>query len=543
MIRIDGIKLPVLTARDPAADIEITGTPETELLRRKCAKALRIAPESIKSLSIAKKSIDARDKSNIQFVYSVDVELPKPSDEARCLRLKHVARVKPFVYSPPVMRSKPRVRPVVAGCGPAGLFAALTLCLAGAPPLLIERGCELGRRSELVRRFWARGELDTDTNVQFGEGGAGAFSDGKLTTGINDPRTAFVLETLIRAGAPADIAYAAKPHIGTDILPDVVRNLRQRLIGMGAEISFESRLAGIRAENGRLVYIQIVSNGVTERVPAESLILAVGHSARDTFEALLGAGVAMRPKPFAVGVRIEHAQSFIDGRQYGAFARHAALGPAEYKLAARLSGGRGAFTFCMCPGGTVVAAASERDGVVTNGMSSRARDAQNANSALLIGVEPADWGGGTLGGAEFQRDLERAAFALGGGAHKAPVQLVGDFLAGRPSDALGSVWPTYSRGFALTDLRGCLPGFVADGLKEALPLFDRKLPGFAARDAVLTAVETRSSSPMTITREADFQSNIAGLYPCGEGAGHAGGIMSAAADGMRCAEALARNIR
>jgi len=529
MIRISDIKIPVT----PEPFDEISS------IRLKCAKTLKISPEKAGPFRIVKKSVDARDKSRILLVYSVDMDMP---GEARFLRFKHVTKAEPFAYAPPVIkRGDFKTRPVVAGCGPAGLFAALTLCLAGVPPLLIERGADITRRGELVSRFWRAGALDPDTNIQFGEGGAGAFSDGKLTTGIGDPRVPFVLETLVRAGAPEDIAYSARPHIGTDVLPGAVLRLRGRLIEMGAEIRFNCALAGIRAENGRLSSIIIKSNGIISEIPADNLILAVGHSARDTFETLFEAGVAMRPKPFAVGARIEHRQSFIDRAQYGAFAGLQALGPAEYKLAARLSGGRGAFTFCMCPGGAVVAAASEANGVVTNGMSNRARDAENANSALLINVAPEDWGGGALGGVEFQRKLERAAFALGGGGYKAPAQLVGDFLADKASASLGSVAPSYTRGVALADLRECLPPFVAAGLKDALTLLDRKLPGFAGRDAVLTAVESRSSSPVTIARGADLQSNIRGLYPCGEGAGHAGGIMSAAVDGMRCAEAIISN--
>ena len=375
--------------------------------------------------------------------------------------------------------------------------------------------------------------------MQFGEGGAGTFSDGKLNSGIKDPRCRRVLEEMHRAGAPESILWQAKPHVGTDHLKAMVKNLREQIIALGGDVRFETRLTGLEIENGRVTGAVLEGPEGVSTLPTDAVILAVGHSARDTFEMLAKAGAAMSRKPFAIGARIEHRQDWINRAQYGPAAGHPALGAADYKLAVHLPGGRSVYTFCMCPGGQVVAAASEAGGVVVNGMSLYARDGENANSALLVNVLPEDFGGDDpLAGVRFQRRWERAAFEAGGGDYRAPAQRVGDFLARRPSDGPGGVTPSYRPGVKWGSLDGCLPGFVTEAMREALPLLDRKLKGFAHPDAVLTGVETRSSSPVRIERDENCVSNIAGLYPCGEGAGYAGGIMSAAVDGIRCAEAV-----
>ena len=448
---------------------------------------------------------------------------------------------------------------------------------------MVERGACVEERSAAVAAFEAGGPLDPQANVQFGEGGAGTFSDGKLTTGTKSPQVRHVLETFVRAGAPEEVLWQAKPHIGTDLLPGVVRALRERIVAAGGEVRFHTQLVGLHFEDGLLaaVDLQDVRGGATERLAAQRVVLACGHSARDTFELVRAAGVAMERKPFSVGVRIEHRQRQVDQAQYGGAAQHPALGAADYRLAVHLPDGRGVYTFCMCPGGTVVAAASEEGGVCTNGMSRFARDGENANSALLVDVRPDDLeGDDVLAGVALQRRLERAAYRAareaGGAAYAAPAQTVGDFQAGRPGAPSRTVRPTYPRGVVWCDLRECLPPFVSDALVAALPLLDAKLRGFADADAVMTGVETRSSSPVRIVRDGQFQARLetscasganqggeaaagsvsdvagapatsgaargSGLYPCGEGAGYAGGIMSAAVDGLRVAEALARAV-
>jgi uncharacterized FAD-dependent dehydrogenase len=426
------------------------------------------------------------------------------------------------------------------GTGPAGLFAALVLARAGARPLVLERGAAVDARVRAVETFIRDGVLDPDSNIQFGEGGAGTFSDGKLTTNTHDPRCRRVLEALVEAGAAEEILWQAKPHIGTDHLTGAVKRIREQIESLGGEVRFVTRLSDLILDaDGRLRGVVTQSDRGREEFAAEALILATGHSARDTFEALLLRGARLAQKPFSIGVRIEHDQRMVDRAQYGSAAGHPALGAADYKLSCHLPSGRGVYTFCMCPGGWVVAATSEPGGVVTNGMSRFARDGVNANAAFLVSVSPKDFEDDhPLAGVRFQRRWEHAAFELGGRDFRAPAQLMGDFLRGVASSAAGGVEPTYPLGVQYADLSLCLPDFVVSSLREAAPVLDRRMRGFATADAVLTGVETRSSSPVRVVRDETLQSNLRGVYPCGEGAGYAGGIMSAAVDGMRCAEAV-----
>ena len=511
---------------------------DRDKLKARAAKKLGVRTEEITELRLVKRSLDARKKDDIHYVCSLAVGLGEK--EARLLAKNKSADVSPYrekEYPIPQVRSAER--PVVVGFGPAGMFAALLLAYAGARPIVLERGGDVDSRLAAVERFRAGGELDEENNVQFGEGGAGTFSDGKLNTGTHDGRIAWVLRQFYEHGAQEEILYDAKPHIGTDVLGGVVRSIRRDIVSRGGEVRFFSRLDGLEIENGVLSGARVHSPAGDYFLPCSKLILAIGHSARDTFSMLRDLGVPMERKPFSMGVRIEHLQSAIDLAQYGR-ERGGELPPADYSLSVHFPDGESAYTFCMCPGGQVFAAASERGGVVTNGMSFSARGGENANAALLVTLRPEDFSSPELfEGMEWQRRIERAAYAYGGGDYRAPAQLVGDFLAARPSVGPGSVSPTYRPGVVWGELREVLPEKLTSVLARAIPAFGKKLRGFDDPDAVLTAPETRSSSPVRILRGADLCSpSVAGLYPCGEGAGYAGGITSAAVDGLRCAEAL-----
>ncbi len=497
------------------------------------ARALKVSNSKIKKLRIVRRSIDARKKPDVKIVYTVDVAVEgsenKILKQSGCKR----ASIAPVSYYKPPRGAASQERPVVIGFGPAGMFAALILALAGLRPIVLERGEDAASRHEKVERFFATGELDPKSNVQFGEGGAGTFSDGKLNTGVNNPRIGWILEQFVQAGAREDILFDAKPHVGTDVLLTVVQNLRQRIISLGGQVRFCSQVTGVLTEAGALTGLQI--NG-QEVIACKQAILAIGHSARDTVSMLHTLGLPMEAKPFAMGVRIEHHQAVIDRAQYGK--EDPVLPPADYKLVRHLDN-ETVYTFCMCPGGYVVAAASEEGGVVTNGMSYADRDGTNANAALLVTVHPNDLPGeGPLAGMDWQREIEEAAYRAGGGSYRAPAQRVGDFLKGVPSTGPGSVQPTYRPGVTWCDLHEVLPEKLTGALKKALPLLEGNLKGFCGDDAVLTAPETRSSSPVRILRDESRQAAIRGLYPAGEGAGYAGGIMSAAIDGILSAEAL-----
>ena len=510
--------------------------PETALLAR-CARLLHTDPAALTGLTVLRRAIDARE--GLTFVYTVAVSAPQEAALLRRCRDKRVTAYTPERYALPAPVTPPETRPIVVGAGPAGLFAALVLAKCGARPILLERGRRVEQRQQDVARFWCGGPLDTESNVQFGEGGAGAFSDGKLNTGTRDVRHRYIMEELVSCGAPADILTDALPHVGTDKLHIALQALRRQLLEAGADIRFGARLDGLTVQDGVLTAVTVRQGDTLYTLPARQVVLAPGHSARDTFELLYAAGLAMEQKPFAMGVRIEHRQSAVDAARYRKLAGHPSLPPATYKLSCHLPNGRSAFSFCVCPGGEVVAAASEAGRVVTNGMSEYARDGENINGALLVNVTPADFPDShPLSGVRLQRQLEDAAYALGGGAYRAPCQRVEDFLAGRPSTGCGAVRPSYRPAVAYTDLHRCLPPFLSETLALALPELGKKLRGYDDPDALLTGVETRSSSPVRLVRDDRYEANIRGLYPCGEGAGYAGGILSAAADGMRCAEKL-----
>ncbi len=497
---------------------------------------------------ILRKSVDARKKDNLFFVLNVEAA-PQQEENAvlrRCAKNKNIQKASRTEYQFHIsVTPSLRLRPVVVGSGPAGLFCAYALAKAGAQPILLERGKPVEERMQDVARFRSSGILNTESNIQFGEGGAGTFSDGKLTTGIKDPRCSYVLKTLadMAEGEAEDILYMAKPHIGTDRLVKIVKNMRRQIIQAGGTVLFSHKFDDIVHENGILRGILAEYQGEKKEISCNALVLAIGHSARDTFSLLHHHGLAMEQKPYAIGVRIEHKRAMIDRSQYGDFAGHPALGAADYKLSCTPDGLRGVYTFCMCPGGVVVPAASEEGCLAVNGMSEYARNAENSNAALLVGVSPADFPSShPLAGVELQRKIERAAFLLGGGNYAAPVQLAGDLIKGRASQSLGSVQPSYLPAYTTADLRDCLPPFIIESIRAALPIFGKSIEGYDSYDAVLTGVESRSSSPVRILRDPQtFQASIAGIYPCGEGAGYAGGIVSAAVDGVRCAEKVLQN--
>ena len=534
-MRLTGLRLPLDHAADalPAAIVRRLGITTAELL----------------GYTVFRRSCDARKPSAIALTYTLDIELK--NEAATLIRLRgdsHVGPTPDTAYHPVAQAPidpKSR-RPLVIGCGPCGLFAGLLLAQMGFKPLILERGKPVRERTRDTWALWREGRLDPESNVQFGEGGAGTFSDGKLYSQIGDPnhRARKVLSEFVTAGAPAEILYVAKPHIGTFRLVSMVENMRATIESLGGEIRFQSRVDDFLIDAGKIRGVVLASGEV---IASDHVVLALGHSARDSFAKLHERGVFMEPKPFSIGLRIEHPQTMIDRARYGTFAGHPLLGAADYKLVHHAGNGRTAYSFCMCPGGTVVAASSEPGRVVTNGMSQYSRNERNANSALVVGIDPEDYpprhAGDPLAGIEFQRHWEALAFAAGGGDYRAPAQLVGDFLAGRPSTTLGEIVPSYTPGIRLTDLAPCLPAYVVDTLRQALAAFGRTIRGFDREDALLTGVETRTSSPLRITRNEKFQSlNVAGLYPAGEGAGYAGGILSAGVDGIRAAEAVARDL-
>ena len=521
-------------------EIKLSLDEEESLLKAKASKILKINEKYIKSLTIYRKSIDARRKDDVHFRYSVDVEIALDEEQiVRKCKSNKAALVKPYRFEMPDCQRKSEFRPIVVGFGPAGMLAGIILAEAGLRPIILERGKGIDERIKDVNEFWTKAKLNEESNVQFGEGGAGTFSDGKLTTGIKSPYIKKVIDELYEAGAPEEILYSSKPHIGTDRLAVVVKNIRKKIEKLGGEVKLECKLEKLICANSFVHGVTYSCNGKIYDIETDSVIMAIGHSARDTVEMLYGMGVEIIQKAFSVGARIEHPQSLINKAQYGKFADHEKLGAADYKLACHGLHERGAYTFCMCPGGTVVAAASEKEGVIVNGMSSLARDGENANSALLVGIEPKDFPSEhPLSGIYYQREIEHKAYELAGGNYKAPAQLVGDFLTGEESKQLGDVEPTYPLGVTLTSLDKCLPEKVTHTMRDAIVKMDEKLNGFKLYDAVLTAPETRSSSSVRILRDEFLQCNIRGVYPCGEGAGYAGGIVSAACDGIKCAHAV-----
>ena len=528
MLRLTEIRLPLT---HPADD-----------LKAAILKRLGVAEAEMLGFSVFRRGYDARKRNAIMLVYTVDAEV---KNEAALLKksIPHVTAAPDMLYR--MVAQAPQglsERPVVIGSGPCGIFAGLLLAQMGFRPIILERGKAVRERTKDTWDLWRKGKLDPESNVQFGEGGAGTFSDGKLYSQIKDPRylSRKVLEEFVKAGAPEEILYESHPHIGTFRLVGMVEKMRETILSLGGEIRFGSRVDDIAITDGQVTGV-VLANG--EHIATNQLVLAVGHSARDTFEMLHRRGVYMEAKPFSIGFRIEHPQSVIDRARFGANAGNPLLGAADYKLVHHASNGRSVYSFCMCPGGTVVAATSEEGCVVTNGMSQYSRNERNANSGIVVGITPEDYPGDVLAGVEFQRKWEARAFELGGKNYCAPGQCVGDFLTGRSSKALGEVVPSYTPGVTPTDLSSALPDYAIAAIREALPVFDKQIKGFAMEDAVLTGVETRTSSPVRIKRGEDFQSiNIKGLYPAGEGAGYAGGILSAAVDGIEVAEAVALNI-
>lgn len=551
MIEIRNLQLPLSGGEASGAAYD------SARLRDACAHRLRCDPRELRACTVVRRAVDARKRGDVHFVATVRVQLTDGGAAAEGRLIERAASndvvaANPPVYNPPVALHPGDTRPVVIGAGAAGLFCAVALAEAGLAPILLERGAEPARRVRDVALFNETGLLDVESNIQFGAGGAGTFSDGKLTTGTNSPANSWITQAFVDAGASPDILWQGHPHIGSDALPRVVGNLVARIERAGGEVRWRTRMTELVVEDGALKGVRALAAPVAEApsVPVEfaceRAVLACGHSARDVFGLLRDLGAALEPKVFSMGVRIEHPQELIDRARYGNAAGHPSLPAADYKLSHHLPDGRGVYTFCMCPGGTVVAAASEEGGVVTNGMSEFARDGRNANAALLANVYPEDIPGiedDPLAGVRLQRSCERAAFELGGGGFAAPAQLLGDFMAGRPSTSCGSVEPSYPRGVKWGSVEGALPAFVVDALRAGVPPMARRLRGFDLADAVLTGVETRSSSPVRVRRDGACESvEIRGLYPCGEGAGYAGGIMSAAVDGLRCAASLVRAV-
>lgn len=531
MILISNVRLPLDHSQDE--------------LRKAAAEKLQISREEEFSVSVYKRSVDARRTGNILLVYSLLVEVRNQSEIlARKQRDQEVRKAPETSYSPGIVQKTPEdiPRPLIVGTGPAGLFAGIILAEAGLRPILLERGKEVRERAQDTFAFWRTGELKPESNAQFGEGGAGTFSDGKLNTRIKDKanRDRKVLKEFVEAGAPGEILYLNKPHIGTMRLVKILQNIREKIENLGGEYRFQSLVVDVIVDEGKLAGVVLESG---EQLVSSKVIFAIGHSARDTFHMLAERGISMEPKPFSIGLRIEHPQEMIDRNQYGSQAGHPRLGAADYQLVYHGDRGRSVYSFCMCPGGKVIAASSETGMVVTNGMSQHARSAVNANSAIVCEVTPTDFSGGPLAGIEFQRCWEKRAFEVGGRTYHAPVQLIGDFLAGRSSSGIGSIKPSYQPGVLPADLNRCLPDYVVRAIRDALPVFEHKIKGFSQPEAVFTGVETRTSSPVRILRGSDYQSvSLAGFYPAGEGAGYAGGILSSAVDGIKAAEAIARSL-
>ncbi|NIE78307.1 NAD(P)/FAD-dependent oxidoreductase [Pantoea sp. Ap-967] len=532
MLRITELKLPL-------------DHPD-EALREAIVQRLGIRDEQLLSFNLFKRSYDARKKnSELLFIYTIDLHASNEAELLQRFADDHNIGPAPdvtykFVGQAP---AELKERPIVVGFGPCGIFAGLLLAQMGFKPIILERGKEVRQRTKDTWGLWRKSVLNPESNVQFGEGGAGTFSDGKLYSQIKDPNHhgRKVLEEFVKAGAPDEILYINKPHIGTFRLTGMVEQMRQDMIALGAEVRFQEKVTDLLCEDGQLTGVVLESG---EQLHSRHVVLALGHSARDTFRMLHAKGVYMEAKPFSVGFRIEHPQTLIDKARLGKYAGHPKLGAADYKLVYHAKNGRSVYSFCMCPGGTVVAATSEPGRVVTNGMSQYSRNERNANSGIVVGIDPErDYPGGPLAGIELQERLEAHAYVMGGSNYQAPAQLVGDFVAGKPSTALGSVEPSYKPGVTLGDLAPSLPAFAIEAIREALPAFDRQIKGYNLHDAVLTGIETRTSSPLRITRGADFQSlNMKGLFPAGEGAGYAGGILSAGVDGIRIAEAVARDM-
>ena len=522
MLKISNVNIPIFHDKDYKYYI---------------AKKLSVSPDDVREARLIRKSLDARKKGQIHYVCTFLADI-----KSKVCPGGDVTEYRETKYAFPYTNLCSEKRPVIIGTGPAGLFCALMLARAGIKPIVFERGSEVGRRTEKIDNLRRNGVLDFNTNVQFGEGGAGTFSDGKLTCGLNDERTEFVLSEFVKSGAPEEIMYLAKPHIGTDYLRQVVVNIRNEIISLGGEVHFDSLFTDYKCDpDGRLQAVEItdLNTGDKKELDCDILVLALGHSSRDTYRMLYGKGMNMTKKPFSVGVRIEHRREYINLLRYKDAVLAESLPAADYKLSCHPDS-RGVYTFCMCPGGEVVCASSEEGGVVTNGMSCFARDMDNSNSALLVSVYPEDTGDYVLAGMDFQTELERAAYELGGGGYFAPCQRVGDFLECKASEGFGEVMPSYLPGVKGANLWDILPEFVAEGLKKALLELDGKMKGFLKEDAVLTGVETRSSAPVRIVRDENMQSSVCGIYPIGEGAGYAGGIMSAAMDGIRCAEEICR---